>query len=68
MSTDKCTECNGKARWPISETERAALTHLSPTMKLNNNCAPCDVTGKESVRLRRIADGTAARRAARKFS
>jgi len=62
---DKCTACNGKAKWPISNVERAALKNLSQTMPLNNNCTPCDVTGKESVRLRREADGRNERRATR---
>jgi hypothetical protein len=62
---DKCTVCDGKAIWPISEAERAAIVNLPKTMPLNNNCAPCDVSGKESVRLRREADGRNERRAAR---
>jgi len=50
---DKCTICEGRGKWPISDEERAALVNLPKNLPLNNSCVDCYLTGKESVRLRR---------------
>lgn len=50
---DKCTICEGRGKWPISDEERAALVNLPKNLPLNNSCIDCYLTGKESVRLRR---------------
>ncbi len=55
--SDKCMVCEGKAKWPISEEERNSLKTLPKSLPLNNSCNACDVTGKESVRLRREKEG-----------
>jgi hypothetical protein len=52
-----CQSCDGRAKWPISDEERAALVSLPKTLPLNNNCTDCDVTGSEAVRIRREKEG-----------
>jgi hypothetical protein len=56
---DKCTACNGRGTWEVSEetTEEELDSFLKfalqtyPGAKITAKCDDCNATGKESVRL-----------------